>query len=466
MTGSLSGFNTALSALRFQQVALDIASTNIANSTTDGYVRRRVVGETVGAPAQPAMWSRSDEVGSGVRASGVDRMVDPFLDLRARSEHGRQSYLDLTGEAMARVETGFAEPGGSGVSAAFAGFRSSLHDLVNAPGSVAARSQVLAAAGTVADAIQLQARNLADEADGQRVKLVATVGEVNVTAADLAQTNRSIAIARINNVDDSTLLDSRDRLALRLSELTGAKATIRPDGGMDVTVGGTDLVTGQTALELRISQGVAADGSSDGNPIGLEIGPAGGAGTAVAGPVGGEIGAAIDLLDDTLPTYAAGLDAIAAQFADELNDVHEAGYDLSGNTNIRLFDYDTARPAATLKVLVTDPAQVAASQVPPPGGNLDAKNAEALIGAIKVEGAYQRLVTGFGTTVDSVRRLAANQTTLTQQVDTSREQLAGVSLDEETVNMLTAQRAYEAAARVMTTVDSVLDTLINRTGLR
>lgn len=464
MTGSLSGFNTALSALRFQQVALDIASTNIANSTTEGYVRRRVIGETVGAPAQPAMWSRSTEVGSGVRASGVDRMVDPFLDLRARSEHGRQSYLDLTAQAMARVETGLAEPGGSGVSAAFAGFRASLHDLVNAPGSMAARSQVLAAAGTVADAIRLQARNLADEADGQRVKLVATVSEVNVTAADLADTNRSIAIARVNSVDDSTLLDTRDRLALRLSELTGAKATIRPDGGMDVTVGGTNLVTGQTALELRISQGIAADGSSDGNPIGLEIGPAGSA-TAVTGPVGGQIGAVIDLLDHTLPDYAAGLDEVAVQFKNEVNAQHEAGYDLAGNQGKPLFGYDPpATVASTIHVTIVSPDEVAASAVP--GGNLDSQNADALIGEIKVEGAYQSLVTGFGTTVDSVRRLAVNQSTLTEQVDTSREQLAGVSLDEETVNMLTAQRAYEAAARVMTTVDSILDTLINRTGLR
>ncbi len=82
-----------------------------------------------------------------------------------------------------------------------------------------------------------------------------------------------------------------------------------------------------------------------------------------------------------------------------------------------------------------------------------------------MDDAYQRLVNGFGTEVASVQRLAANQQVLTNQVDGSREQLSGVNLDEEMVSMLSAQRAYEAAARVMTTVDSVLDTLINRTGL-
>jgi flagellar hook-associated protein 1 FlgK len=96
---------------------------------------------------------------------------------------------------------------------------------------------------------------------------------------------------------------------------------------------------------------------------------------------------------------------------------------------------------------------------------LDASNADLLADAITVEDAYQRLVTGFGSEVASVQRLATTQQTLTTQVDRSREQLAGVNLDEETVNMLAAQHAYEAAARVMTTLDSVLDTLINRTGL-
>ena len=79
--------------------------------------------------------------------------------------------------------------------------------------------------------------------------------------------------------------------------------------------------------------------------------------------------------------------------------------------------------------------------------------------------AYRNLVTGFGVTVSSIRQAAATQSVLTAQVDASREAAVGVSIDEETVNLLAAQRAYEAASRVLTTMDSVLDTLINRTGL-
>lgn len=450
---SFSSLNTGLSAMRYQQVALDIASTNIANATTEGYVRRRVIGETVGPGAVPAMWSRPSPTAAGVRATGVDRMVDPFLEARGRAEHGKQAYLDLQAGALARVETGLAEPGGNGVSAALAAFKSTLHDLVNSPGSDAARSQVLAAANTVADAIRLQARNLAGETADQQSRLVVTVTEVNTVARELAATNHSIASASLTASDTANLLDERDRLAMRLAELTGGAATVRSDGGMDIELNGVSLVSGDTANELQIVSG--------GKPTAFAV--SNGAG-AVPGSLGGEVGGIADLLDTKLPNYADGLSAVAQQLADALNTQHAAGYDRDGTAGGPLFSYDPTNVAGTLSVAITDPRKLAASSVPTPGV-LDAGNADDLIDAITVDDAYQQLVNGFGTIVASTRRLAANQLALTNQVDSAREQLAGVSLDEETVNMLTAQRAYEAAARVMTTVDSMLDTLINRTGL-
>ena len=460
MAGTFASLNTALSAMRYQQVAMDVASTNIANVGTDGYVRRRVVAETMGAGSVPAMWSRSDEVGNGVRTSRVDRMVDSFLDVRARAEHGQQAYLDLQGEVLSRVEAGLGEPGSSGVAAALADFRSALHDLTNAPGSDAARSRVLATAASVADSLRLQSAKVTGEAADQRGRLLTTVDEANTVASELASTNKSIAAARMAGSDDATLLDTRDRLALRLAELTGATGTVRPDGGMDMSVGGVPLVVGQEASSLRVASGVNPDGTPDGGPITFAVDPAG---TTVPAPLGGRAGGIADLVDNTLPAYVAGLDEVARTFADTLNAQHAAGYDRTGTAGGPLFDYDPADPSGTLTALITDPSKVAASSLP--GGVLDAGNADALIGAITVEGDYQRLVSGFGTTVASVKRLAATQQTLTSQVDASREQLAGVNLDEETVNMLAAQHAYEAAARVMTTLDSVLDTLINRTGL-
>src|SRR3712207_3352239 len=93
MAGSFSALNTALSALRYNRIAMDTASQNIANAATEGYTRRRVDAATAGTPTHPAMWSRSQDAGSGVRVLGISRLSDAFLDARARTEHGKQSYL-------------------------------------------------------------------------------------------------------------------------------------------------------------------------------------------------------------------------------------------------------------------------------------------------------------------------------------------------------------------------------------
>ncbi|MAY98817.1 flagellar hook-associated protein FlgK [uncultured Nocardioides sp.] len=461
MSGTLSSLNTALSALRYNRVAMDVASHNIANVATEGYNRRRVDGESMGAPVVPARWSTYEGAGSGVRTSSIVRMNDVLLDNRARTEHSSLSYLQLRATALARMESGVGEPGDSGVSAAMADFRSSWQDLANDPGGNAARGQVLARAESLAGALAAQAANVSAEMTTQRLTLQGSVAEVDTVATELAATNRAIATAALDGVDVSDLADTRDVLGLRLAELTGGVGLLQPDGTMTVSVAGVSLVSGSTAGTLRIATGVTASGGPDGSPVTFAI-DHGATSTTLTADVRGEVGASADLLNTTLPAYAAGLGAVARDLADTVNAVHAAGYDLDGTTGTAFFSYDPADPAATLTVAVTA-RQVAASSLP--GGVLDGSNADVIGTAGTPEGSYQRLVNGFGTEVASAQRLVRTQSLLTTQVDSAREQLSGVNLDEETVAMLTAQRAYEAAARVMSVMDSVLDTLINRTGI-
>ncbi len=460
MAGTFGSFGVALSGMRYSQVAMDIANNNLANVGVDGYVRRRAVGETVATDSMPALWSRGQGVGDGVRVANIQRMSDYFLDVRARGEHGRQAYLDTLGSVMDRMESGIGEPGKYGVSAALADFRASWQNLSNNPGSSAARSQVLASGRGLADSLRLQARNLDNEQAEAQQRLAVDLREVNTLAADLADTNRNIADAQLNGIDPGALLDQRDRLAMSLSELTGGVATQRPDGGFDFSVGGIALVSGRDAGTLAAVTGLNPDGTGDGSPLTWSVTL--GATTTSVAPAG-RIGALAEAIDNVIPTYRAGLNAVAQQVADDMNAGHQAGFDQSGTAGGPLFAYDPTNPAGSLSVLITDPALVAASGVP--GGGLDGSNASVLATASQVESAYQRLVSVFGTEVASVHRLAANQSVLTEQVDRTRESMAGVSIDEEMVSLMAAQRQFEAASRVMTTLDSVLDTLINRTGL-
>ncbi|HET9420231.1 MAG TPA: flagellar hook-associated protein FlgK [Nocardioides sp.] len=451
-----------LSALRYSSTALDIASANIANAQTEGYTRRVVDSVSVGAPGMAAMWSRYNSAVGGVEVVGIRRSTDLLLDSRVRHEHATQAFLDQRTAVLQRLESGIGEPGDDGIAAVLADLSAAWHDLANNPGGDAARSQVLAVAATLANAVQIQARNVATEASDQRSALLALVSEVNTVAEELAATNDHIVSALQSDTDANELLDRRDLLALRLSELVGAQGTVRPDGAIDIRVQGVSLVEGKNHGTMSIASGVTPTGAADGLPVSLEI-DLGGTTTAVPSGGNGEVGAVVELLDSTLPAYATELSDVARLLADGMNTAHQAGYDLDGNPGTALFGYTPGDPAGTLTVLITDPRQVAASSTP--GGNLGGDNALAMAGLKDAEGAYQRLVNDFGTEVSASQRLAATQALLTTQVDRSREQLAGVNLDEEMVAMVAAQRTYEAAARVMTVLDSVLDTLINRTGL-
>jgi flagellar hook-associated protein 1 len=463
VSGSFASLNTALSALRYNRVAMDTASQNIANVGTEGYTRRRVEAATAGTPTTPAMWSRSQNAGGGVRVSGVTRMTDAFLDARVRTEHGKQSYADVRQTVLDRLETGIGEPGEDGLSAVMAEFRSAWSDLANNPDSEAARSQVIARGAALADAVNIQARNFSVEAGDQRAKLNAMVSEVNTIAADLAATNKSISVAQLDGSDAGNLLDQRDQLALRLSELTGGKAVQNGVGGLDFTVNGVALVTGAIPGALQVASGVTATGDADGSPVTFQVTHPVGGTTAVPAGLTGEAGAVTDLLTTTIPAYVAALGTVAASIADGVNAVHASGYDETGAAGGPFFGYDPADPAGSLRSLITDKSLVAASGLP--GGVVEGSVADELSELTGPETAYQQLVNSFGATVASGRRLAASQSMLTQQVDGSRDQLAGVSLDEEMLAMVQYQRGFEAASRVLTTVDSVLDTLINRTGL-
>ncbi|RLV56456.1 flagellar hook-associated protein FlgK [Aeromicrobium phragmitis] len=454
MAGSFASFGSALSALRHSQVVADIAAGNIANAGTEGYHRRRVEAASGTMPITPARWSHpAVGQGSGVSVLDVSRMTDPLLDARARREHGRMEQLAVRTETLARLESGIGEPGDHGVSAAMASFRQAWHDLANQPSSDAARNQVISAGVEVAEALATQARRFGEEATDQRTALGEFVAETNALTQELGQLNEAIARDRLSGVSNPDLIDQRDRVAMRLSELTGATTEVRADGGMDVTLGGASLVNGKEVQPLTIT---AED------PLDLAIsGPTGD--VPVTAAVGGAIGATVEIITVTIPTYLAGLDATAAQLADDVNAAHRAGYTADGSPAGDFFTYGPAA-ASSLHVAVTQPGEVGASGVA--GGAVDGSNATAVSDSIRGgEAAYRSLVTDFGITVATADRLARNQSVLTDQIDLSRQQIAGVNTDEEVISIAQAQRSFEAASRVITVVDSLLDTLINRTGV-
>jgi flagellar hook-associated protein 1 FlgK len=481
MTGTFSSFNTALSALRYNRVAMDVASGNIANAGTEGYARRQVIGQATGAPAVQAIWSTwpRNAAGDGVEAGGITRLVDPLLDRRARLEHASLSYGEARAASLARFETALAEPGDNGVAAALAAFKSAWHAVANNPGDSAARSQLLARAQTLSTAITSQDTALATEWSDQRHRADAVVTEVNEIADQLAKLNGSLLSAHVSGNGAGILLDQRDQLALRLAELTGAEITMKADTTALVKLGDIALVSGTTAADLAVT--TVADPSGDpatpatdqyvlsGSTHGLVRVAVGGEDVTLGA---GQLGGMLQVMNQDLPAYREKLDAFVNQLVTQTNQQHALGRDLDPSTGDGTtadggdFFVSTGTTAATLAVAISDTELIAAatgaSATEPGEGQLGNGNATAL-GNLNLGGSvYRQLIADFGVQVGAVNTGVTNQAIVVSQVDASRESISGISIDEEMVNLLAAQRGFEGAARVLSTVDSMLDTLINR----
>ncbi len=459
MSSTFSGISAALSSLQAQRRGLDVTGQNIANVNTEGYSRQRVEMQSKGASITPAVWSTSNGIGDGVKVTDVQRIRNEFLEGRGRTEHAQNAYLTSTTAVYGSVEAIFAEPSDTSLQAQLADLWAGFDDVANNPSDTGARGSLLETAATVADGLRNGYSALGSQFDSLRGSLDAYASDVNTTAATVAQLNDAIRKANAADLPVNELADQRDGLVMRLSETTGATAMVRDDGTVDLFLDGSSLVTGASSRQIEIT---GAHKLSDqatavpADPLKITF-----VGSTTSLKLGGKAGATADALTGVIPTYANSLDDVAGKLVTTVNTLHKTGYGLDGVTGRDMFSGTTA---STITMVLTDGDHIAASTQP--GMSRDNANADALARLATSDTgpdkAYRLMIANLGVASQTATRRSEIQSAITSDVDAARTSESGVSLDEEMTNMLSYQRAYEAASRVISTVDAVLDNLINR----
>jgi flagellar hook-associated protein 1 FlgK len=254
------------------------------------------------------------------------------------------------------------------------------------------------------------------------------------------------------------LADQRDQMVLRLSQLTAATSRQREDGAIDVYIGGSALVSGTNFREVetggarRYEDQAALPATLTWKDNDSEVLIQNGKGASV-----------LQTLSTTMPKLVENLDLIASTLINTINDQHIQGYDLNGSQGVNFFSGSTA---ADINVAITDPALIAASGSDT--SRLDASNADKLAQLVGLldgpDEVYRGIVVQYGVDAQAIGRRADIQAAMKQDIDSIHSSQSGVNLDEEMASLLSYQRAYEAASRVISVVDSTLDTLINRMG--
>jgi flagellar hook-associated protein 1 FlgK len=457
---NFSAFEIGRRALRASQLGLTVAGQNIANVNTPGYTRQRVQ-----LSASPPDGSNLRLTGTGVTIDGVRALRDEFIEARLQTETGISGRLQAKRDALAPVEAAFNDAGsGGGLHSAMVGFFGAFRDLESHPTSVPLRAVAVAKAETLAGAFRSARSRLADIRSGNDAALRGAVDEANTLAQKIAELNVKISIAENTGGAASELRDQRGDFVRRLTELTGARSTVTETGQIALTLGeGQALVLGDTAYAIE-AESSPPDGlavlSLNGQPVTISDGRLRGLQEAI-GEIGGHI---------------ASLDQLAESLAGRVNALHASGSDLNGNDGTNIFVASgggtvTAANIAVDAAIKADPRLVVASGAG--AGSGDASVARSLAGLLSdqtsvvgsrtgsYESFYASLVTEAGAGVRSAQDALSTQQAILAQTQAQRESVSGVSLDEEAVNLLQFQKAYEAAAKFLKIADEMTQTILS-----
>jgi len=457
--------NTARDAMSAQTFGLTVTGQNVANVNTPGYVRRQANLETR---------DMGDRNFGSVHVAGLRRIDDRFVDQRHLALTGTSAEAASRDQLLGQAEALFNDFEGTGLGSSLNALFSSFSALAASPTDLTTRATVLQNAQTFAE----QVRTGSEQMQNFRTDLFAQARElteqVNTKLDSIAELSGRINLARAGGEEPADLEDKRDATLLELADLVEIHTYTDGEGQLVVQGPGVTLMQGDIArhLSIDIDSGGSlkvlaenAKGSGSGNDI-----------TAFLSA--GQLSGVLTVRDHDLVEMQDDLDAFAFNVAGQINTVHASGFGLDGASGRQLFTLGgtQAGAAASLQLDATmmgRPDRVAASNSPAelPGNANQAlllaqvgDNPIAALGNLDPGQAYARIVGRVGQRkADSAATLETRKA-MTAQVETARQSISGVSLDEEMISLSKYQRAFEAASRVFTTADQLLKDLLDMVG--
>ena len=463
MTSTFVGIETALRGLLAQQQALDLTGHNITNANTPGYTRETANMQTT----LPVQVMPGIQLGTGVDVTSIQRVRDAFLDVQLRAQTMLQGSAQAKQDGLGQVEGVLNEPSDNGLSSLLGQYWAAWQNVSNSPEDTATRQALVEAASSLANGFNTLSSQLSTLGAQTAQEAQLTVGEINSDATDLQSLNVSIFDATAGGNTPNDLMDQRDAVLDKLSQLGNVSVTDNGDGTIKVLFDGVTLVDGQTQRTISESGGTISNDAATPE-------------TATVGATNGKLGALIALRDTTIPSYLSQLDTIASTLITQTNALQAGGVDANGVTQTGGVGLDgstgnaffSGTGAANIAVVVTAQQIAAASAANAPGDNTNALRIAAMstdttlapLGGASIDGAYSTLVTTIGSDSADATRAVTNANVLVNSLTNRRESVSGVSLDEEMTNLIRYQRGYQAAARALTSIDDAIELLITRTG--
>lgn len=458
MSGLFGSLSIALSGLSVSQQEMETTANNVANANTPGYTREVSV-TAAGDPIEVGSLS----LGTGVVLDKIASLRDSMLQIQINQTTQQNSALNTSLTQLQQIQTQFASST-SGIGADISNFFNSLEQLSPDPSDLTLREGVLTAANTLATDFNTAAENLETQRSNVDQNVVQTVSQVNSLTSQIASVDQQISNLQSVNQNPGTLVDQQNYLIQQLSALVDVQVIPTGQGITVTTSNGTTLVSGSQSFAL--STQLETTGANAGvNDI------MAGAQDITTSLTGGSLAGLIQIRDQEIPSIGTSLDQLAAGLATNVNAANAEGFDLNGNQGGNIFAAPPANgvgAAAAMTVTMTDPSLIAASSDGTTGSNGNLANLSAVadqsLSAQQTQTPidfYSNLVSQVGSATANTSADADSSNLILQQLQDQQGSVSGVSLNEEASNLIQYQTAYQAAARVVTTVNLLLLDAVN-----
>ena len=452
--------NMGSKALTVQQKGIYVTGNNIANVNTPGYSRQRL-----NMSSDVPLNTGIGPVGSGVTANEIERVYDRFLGVQINNETQSLGQWEAYKDSVERVEMVFDESGGYGLNQVMSEFWNSWQDLTNNPSGSIERNVLVAKSEMLTATLSQNYEDLQQIQRDIDSNIEGAVKEINRLSENMVDLNQKIIQTELGGHTANEYRDQRDLVLKELSELIDISSFEDANGGVTVSVGsGQVLVEGTHTYTLSTQPDASGhrditwiDNSGNSVIISNDISK-------------GKLKGWLDARDVDINDSLNKLDTLASDLMGAVNSRHRLGFGLDNSTGNDFFS--GAATAAGIQVnplIAVDINLIAAAQgVDKPG---DSRNAIAIAnlqeaqtmngGTATFSAYYDSMVSDAGLAVQQATSYYDHQSQMVLQVENYRESISGVSIDEETVNLIKYQNAYQAAAKLINTADEMMETILS-----
>jgi flagellar hook-associated protein 1 FlgK len=471
-------------ALNASKKSLETSSHNISNANTEGFSRQKVNLQTNIPIAEGNV-----VMGNGVHVKSIKRVHDELVEKRLNDTINHNSFQDERVQQLAQIEDIFNEVNSEGMNKIVNKFFNSFRELANQPENETMRSIVRENANMIVNDFKRQNEMLSGiEANVDR-KLEASVSDINLMVDQVSKLSKEITSLEIAHQETGDLRDQRDTLIRSLSEYFNLKTYETNNGQFVLNAAGVGtLVSGTDVQHLKV--GAAKDIDSTSRPkleIFLESKPSAPITTKLAG---GKIEALQKTREVDLKNTRDQVNKLAYNLVKATNAIHRQGFinkdviqtpdgrfiasDGSQASGINFFEdldsIDRAAEYIDLSFEVQESVSNIATGLEPnkPGDNrvalaISKLQHEKIIdnGTTSFEEHHLKTVSNLGLASSKARIDFEQSSGMLAQAKSVKERISGVSIDEETANMVKYQQAYEASARVIRVADEMFKSVLS-----